>query len=66
MRGDFDDDGAEEILIKLHFYIKSATFRSLSIGLLRKKDPVSPFEYQSWDSEIAIAQYRHQIARTTR
>ena len=66
MRADFDDDGVEEILIKLHSYIKSATFRSLSIGLLRKKDAASLFEYQSWDREIKMAQKRHQIARIMR
>ena len=66
MRADFDDDGVEEILIKVHSYIKFATFRSLSIGLLRKKDAVSPFEYQSWNREIEMAQHRHQIARIMR
>jgi hypothetical protein len=66
MRGDFDDDGVEEILIKVHSYIKFATFRSLSIGLLRKKDAVSLFEYQSWNREIEMAQHRHQIARIMR
>jgi hypothetical protein len=66
MRADFDDDGVEEILVKLHFYIKFATFRSLSIGLLRKRDPVSMFQYQSWDREVEMAQHRHQIARIAR
>jgi len=66
MRADFDDDGVEEILFKSHFYIKFATFRSLSIGLLRKRDLVSMFEYQSWNSEIEMAQYRHQMARIMR
>ena len=32
MRADFDDDGLEEILITVHYYIKFATFRLLSIG----------------------------------
>jgi hypothetical protein len=63
MRADFDDDGVEEILIKVHSYIKFATFRSLGIGLLRKKDAVSLFEYRSWDREIETAQHSHQIAR---
>jgi hypothetical protein len=66
MRADFDEDGVEEVLIKEHFYIKSASFRSLSISLLSKKDPVSPLEYQSWDAQVAIAQDRHQIARILR
>jgi hypothetical protein len=66
MRADFDDDGVEEILIKVHSYINFASFRSLSIGLLRKKDAVSLFEYQSWDREIEMAQHRHQIARIMR
>ena len=50
MRADFDDDGVEEILIKVNSYIKFATFRSLSVGLLGKKDAASPFEYQLWNS----------------
>ena len=66
MRADFDDDGAEEILITMHSYIKFATFRSLSIGLLSKKDAVSLFEYRSWDRENEMAQHRHQIARIMR
>jgi 5-methylcytosine-specific restriction endonuclease McrA len=66
MRADFDDDGVDEVLIEVHSYIKFATFRSLNIGLLRKKDTVSLFEYQSWDREIEMAQHRHQIARIVR
>lgn len=62
MRADFDDDGVEEILIKAHSHTKFATFRSLSIGLLRKEDAASLFEYQPWNREIEMAQYRHQIA----
>jgi len=65
-RADFDNDGVEEILIKVHSYIKFATHRSLGIGLLRKKDAGSLFEYQSWDSELKMAQHRHQIARIMR
>jgi hypothetical protein len=66
MRADFDGDGVEEILIKTHFYIKFATFRSLGVGLLRRNDRVALFEYQPWDSEIEMAQHRHQIARIMR
>lgn len=66
MRADFDDDGVEEILVKKHFYIKFGTLRSLSIGLLRKRDPDSIFEYESWDSATDLAQLRHEIARAMR
>lgn len=66
MRADFNDDGVEEILIKAHSYIKFATFRSLSIGLLQKKDAVSLFKYQPWDTGNEMAQHRHQIARIMR
>ena len=66
MRADFDDDGVEEILVKKHFYVKLGTLRSLSIGLLRKRDLNSIFEYESWDSATDLAQLRHQIARAMR
>ena len=66
MRADFDEDGVEEVLIKEHFYIKSGSFRSLSVSLLSKKDPVSPLEYQPWGGEIEMAQRRHNIARIFR
>lgn len=66
MRADLDGDGVEEILIKVHSYIKFATHRSLWIGLLRRKDAVSPFECQLWDSETVMAQRRHHIARAMR
>lgn len=66
MRADLDGDGVEEILIKVHSYIKFATHRSLWIGLLCRKDAVSPFECQLWDSETVMAQRRHHIARAVR
>lgn len=47
MRADFDNDGVEEILIKSHFYLKSGSHRYLWVGVLRKRDAVSPFECQS-------------------
>jgi 5-methylcytosine-specific restriction endonuclease McrA len=66
MRADFDEDGVEEMLIKEHFYIKSATFRTMNLSLLCKKDPASPLEYQPWDAEIEMAQRRYKIARASR
>ncbi|MGA3080027.1 MAG: HNH endonuclease signature motif containing protein [Terracidiphilus sp.] len=66
MRADFDYDGVEEILVQMHFYIKGATFRHLSIGLLRRRNPDLMFEYQSWDADWPRAQSRHQIARIMR
>ncbi len=66
MRADFDYDGVEEILVQMHFYINRATFRALSIGLLRRRDIDSMFEYQIWDADLLRAQHRHQIARISR
>jgi hypothetical protein len=66
MRADFDFDGVEEILVQMHFYIKGATFRHLSIGLLRRRNPDSMFEWQSWDADWPRAQSRHQIDRIMR
>jgi hypothetical protein len=66
MRADFDYDGVEEILIQMYFYIKGATFRHLSIGMLRRRYLDSMYEYESWDADWPTAQFRHQIARITR
>jgi len=66
MRADFDDDGVEEILLEIRYYIKLGTFRQLSIGLLHKRDAESPFDYRLWNAEIEMAQHRHQIARIMR
>jgi hypothetical protein len=45
MRADFDYDGVEEILVQMHYFINGATFRSLDIVLLRRRNPDSMFEY---------------------
>jgi hypothetical protein len=66
MRADFDNDGVEEILVQMHFYISGASFRALGIGLLRKRNLDSMFEYQSWDADLSRSQRSHQIARIMR
>jgi hypothetical protein len=66
MRADFDYDGVEEILVQMHYYISGASFRSLDIGLLCRRNLDSMFECQSWDADLHSAQSRHQIARIMR
>jgi len=66
MRADFDYNGVEEILVQKYYYIKGATFRDLDIGLLRRRNLDSMFEYQSWDDDLHRAQSRYQIARIMR
>jgi len=66
MRADFDYDGVEEILVQMYFYINGASFRHLSIGMLRRRYQDSMFEYQSWDADWPSAQSLHQIARIMR
>jgi hypothetical protein len=66
MRADFDYDGVEEVLVKMHYYINRATFRELSIGLLRRKSLDSMFEFQLWDADWSRAQSHYQIARAMR